>query len=63
MAGECSSALEEKKKTVADDCAHVAVRNVATQNTEETDDLCARCAMAGKKQVETVAHTSNVHNV
>jgi hypothetical protein len=36
VAGDCSSALEKKKETVADDCAHVAVRNVATHNTEET---------------------------
>ena len=37
-AGECSSALEKKNKTVADHCAHVAVRTVATQNRM----ICAR---------------------
>ena len=63
MAGECSSALEKKKTTVADQCAYVAVRNVATHNTEETDDLCARCAKAGNKQAETVAHIQRVQCV
>ena len=36
LSREVCSALEKKKATVADHCAHVAVRNAATQNTEET---------------------------